>query len=84
MRHCKRLGFSLKQIAELVRLRHASRATCGKLHERLAELSVQLAVKQRELEEQQRTVKALLRACVGGRPIESCPALSRLAAPELS
>jgi MerR family mercuric resistance operon transcriptional regulator len=81
VRHCKHLGFSLKQIAELVRLRHKHRTSCGELHERLAELSVQLAAKQRELEMKQRTIQALLESCDGG-PIDSCTASAELAAPD--
>ena len=78
VRRCKGLGFSLKQVGELVHLRRGHRAACGKLHDHLVELRAHLAAKQRELETQQRAVTSLLASCNGARAIGECAALAQL------
>jgi DNA-binding transcriptional MerR regulator len=78
VRRCKSLGFSLKQVAVLVALRRAPRGSCARLHEQLADLTTQLDAKRRELEAQERAVRALQDACGGGGPLSECAALAQL------
>ncbi|HEY2509638.1 MAG TPA: MerR family transcriptional regulator [Polyangiaceae bacterium] len=75
---CKALGFSLKDIGVLVRLRRAPQGACDRLHERLASLHDELDAKRRTIECQLGEVSALLRSCVGGRPLQECQALVQL------
>jgi MerR family mercuric resistance operon transcriptional regulator len=78
VRGCKDLGFRLKEIAVLVRLRRAPRSPCSTLHEKLAELSAQLDVKWRQLEWQREAVRSLLDACEGGKLVAECDAFAQL------
>jgi DNA-binding transcriptional MerR regulator len=78
VRRCKALGFSLKDVAVLAQLRRLHRGTCAKLHDQLAALSAQLDTKRREIEAQQRAVRALLEACSGGKALAECGALAKL------
>ena len=78
VRACKELGFSLKEIGVLVRLRQAPRGSCTKLHERLVELSTQLDAKKKQLDWQRAAVRSLLGSCGGGKPLGECGAFARL------
>jgi len=75
---CKKLGFKLKEIAVLVHLRRAPPASCNKLHEKLAELSSQLDAKRKQIDWQRGTVRSLLAACRGGKPLGECEAFAQL------
>lgn len=75
---CKKLGFKLKEIAVLVHLRRAPRTSCTKLHDKLVELSAQLEAKRRQIEWQRGTVRSLLDACRGGKPLSECEAFAQL------
>jgi MerR family transcriptional regulator, copper efflux regulator len=75
---CKKLGFKLKEIAVLVHLRRAPRTSCTKLHDKLAELSAQLDAKRRQIDWQRGTVRSLLDACGGGKPLGECEAFAQL------
>ncbi len=77
VRHCKALGFSLKQVAVLVQLRRSRKGSCVKLHDRLAVLSSELDAKKQAIESQLRQVRALQAACCGG-PLDDCAALASL------
>jgi MerR family copper efflux transcriptional regulator len=82
VRACKELGFSLKEIALLVQLRRSPRSSCGKLHERLSELSSKLDGKWKRLASQRHAVRSLLAACDGGKPLVECAAFVLLAREE--
>jgi MerR family transcriptional regulator, copper efflux regulator len=78
VRRCKALGFSLREIADLVQLRRAPRSSCRQLHELLSKLSQHLDVKRQQLEVQLGSVRAMLRACDGAKPLGECEAFARL------
>jgi MerR family copper efflux transcriptional regulator len=78
VRHCKALGFSLKQVAVLVQLRRSRKGSCGRLHEQLATLAEELDVKKREIESQLREVRGLQDACSGSKALADCGALASL------
>ena len=72
------LGFTLKEIQELLSLRAAPRARCGDVRER-AEAKV------RDIDEKVRTLQAmrtaltkLVRECSGSGPVTKCPILEAL------
>lgn len=75
---CKALGFSLKDIGVLVRMRRAPQGACDRLHDRLSNLHDELDAKRRTVESQLGEVTALLRSCAGGRSLEECEALAQL------
>jgi DNA-binding transcriptional MerR regulator len=78
VRRCKVLGFSLKQIALLAQLHRAHRGSCRKLHELLAELASHLDAKRRQIENQEKAVRALLGSCDGDKPLDECEAFAKL------
>jgi MerR family copper efflux transcriptional regulator len=78
VRRCKVLGFSLKQIGVLVRMRRVRSGSCGALHAKLAELSEELDAKRRELDSMRHAVGSLLEACEGEMELGECGALARL------
>jgi DNA-binding transcriptional MerR regulator len=78
VRHCKGLGFSLKQVAVLVEMRRARKGSCVKLHAQLAALSSDLEAKKKAIEVQLKRVRALQEPCGGGKPLGDCDALASL------
>jgi MerR family copper efflux transcriptional regulator len=78
VRRCKELGFSLKEIAVLVKLRRSPRSSCTELHERLSELSAALDAKWKQLASQRDAVRSLLEACEGGKSLADCEAYVRI------
>ena len=78
VRRCKALGFRLKEIGVLVQLRRTPGVSCGRVHERLAELRAHLVTKQQQLEAQLASVQSLLGACPGGQTLGRCEAFARL------
>jgi MerR family mercuric resistance operon transcriptional regulator len=78
VRHCKSLGFRLKDIGSLVQLRRTQNVTCTRVHAHLSELHADLVTKRQQLEEQLSAVKGLLETCPGDQPLPDCEAFSRL------
>jgi DNA-binding transcriptional MerR regulator len=78
VRHCKALGFSLKQVAVLVQMRRSRKGSCVKLHDQLAALSSDLDAKKHAIESQLQQVRALKEACGAGKPLADCAALASL------
>ena len=79
----KSLGFTLADVAELLRLRARPGAPCGAVREKAR---VQLVVVEQKLEELRRlrdAVAALVGACEGDRAVERCSILEALARPKL-
>ena len=78
VRRCKELGFSLKEIAVLAKLRRSPRGSCTALHERLCDLSAALDAKWKQLASQREAVRSLLEACGGGKSLAECEAYARI------
>jgi DNA-binding transcriptional MerR regulator len=80
VRRCKDLGFRLRDIAVLAQLRRepASTRSCDRVHEELSRLSERLDIERREVEYRLVSVRSLLTACAGGRPLTECPAFASI------
>ncbi len=81
IKRAKELGFSLKEIKELLALRHNANATCADVRE-------QAEVKLRDIEEKIRDLGRMKEAlahltcqCQGIGPVSQCPILSALEPP---
>ena len=78
IRRAKELGFSLKEIMELLALRIDPEATCKDIRER-AEIKVtDIEEKVRTLQRMKKALGKLIAACSGGSPVRECPILEAL------
>lgn len=78
IKRAQELGFSLKEIGELLSLREVSGADAGPVR-RLAEAKVaEIDHKIRDLEAMKQSLTDLLCACDGRRSIASCPIIESL------
>ncbi len=71
----KELGFSLKEIAELLSLEGNPQATCGDVKQRAEEKITTIEARVRDLQKMKRSLVRLTAACSGGGSIEDCPIL---------
>jgi MerR family transcriptional regulator, copper efflux regulator len=82
IRRAKELGFSLKEIAELLSLRVAPSTTCADVRavarDKISDIETKLA----ELERMKAALERLARACRGKGPTSECPILDALDAKE--
>jgi len=75
IRHAKELGFTLREIRELLELRVEPDRKCGDVLE-LAEAKIaDIDERIRKLKKMRRALAALTRDCQRGRPTEECPIL---------
>ena len=78
IKRAKELGFSLKEIKELLALRLVSGSTCDQIKER-AETKIQdIENKIRSLQRMKRALKKLTAACSSNGPVSNCPILDAL------
>ncbi len=81
IRQAKALGFSLREIAELLSLKVEPGATCGMVRERVTRKIEEIDHKVRELRRMRAALQRLARACEGGEgPTGDCPILDALGA----
>ena len=78
IRRAKDLGFTLKEIRELLNLRLNSEATCGDVKENARAKITDIEEKIRVLQRMKRALVKLTTACDGQGPVESCPILGAL------
>ena len=78
IKNAQALGFTLREIAELLALRVASTARCGEVQEKARAKLVQVESKIDDLQALARALKSLIRACSVGRPTGHCPILMSL------
>jgi Hg(II)-responsive transcriptional regulator len=78
IRHAQALGFSLKEIQELLALRVQDPAACPHVEESAREKLRLIRKRVRELERMQRTLERLVRSCRARRPTDECPVLAAL------
>jgi DNA-binding transcriptional MerR regulator len=72
------LGFTLREIAELLALRVAATARCGEVQEKAQAKLVQVQSKVRDLQALARGLTSLIRTCRIGQPTGHCPILMSL------
>ncbi|MGH9401155.1 MAG: heavy metal-responsive transcriptional regulator [Terriglobia bacterium] len=78
IKRAKELGFSLKEIKELMALRIAPGATCAQVKER-AEVKIEdIEEKIRSLQRMKRALQKLMSACGGEVSVSECPVLDAL------
>ncbi len=78
IKHAKELGFSLKEIAELLSLKLNPRSTCAHVKKR-AETKIQgIELKIASLQRMRRVLLKLATACPGSGPTSDCPILEAL------
>jgi MerR family copper efflux transcriptional regulator len=83
IRRAQTLGFSLKEIAELLALRVDPTMSCHDVRERAAHKLADVDAKIRALENMRGALERLIAACSGQGPVSACPILDALTTPEL-
>jgi len=78
IKNAQALGFTLREIAELLALRVASPARCSEVQKKARAKLVQVASKIDDLQALARALKSLIRACSVGKPTGHCPILMSL------
>lgn len=78
IRRAKELGFSLKEIAELMALRLEPGATCGDVRQRATEKLAEIEAKIRDLRRMKKALEELTVACKGRGPLKGCSILETL------
>ncbi len=79
VKRAQELGFSLKEIKELLALRINSRGTRAQVRERAEAKITDIEEKIRSLRAMKKTLAGLTAACCGGRgPVSDCPILEAL------
>ncbi len=71
----KDLGFSLKEVAELLALEGNPKATCGDVKQRAEDKITTIEARVRDLQKMKRSLVRLTTACSGGGAIAYCPIL---------
>lgn len=79
IRHAKELGFTLKEIRELLSLRVDRKANCSAVEERAQAKLTDIEQRIRSLQRMRRTLRKLVEACDGQKPTSECPILESLA-----
>lgn len=82
IKHAQELGFSLKEIQELLSLRAAPRTRCAAVRQRAQAKINDIEEKIRALHAMKKALAKLVAECVGRAPITACPILESLDAEE--
>lgn len=72
------LGFTLREIAELLNLRVSSKSQCGDVLPKAKAKLAQVEAKIQNLQALARTLRSLMRSCRVGQPTDPCPILKCL------
>jgi|Deesub1362A_J573_1020465.scaffolds.fasta_scaffold00034_135 MerR family mercuric resistance operon transcriptional regulator len=78
IRHAKELGFSLREVAELLALRLEPTTPCAQVKRRVQEKLQDIQRRMQALQRIEKTLEELLGACREGAPITQCPILEAL------
>ncbi len=78
IKRAQQLGFSLKEIQELLSLRASPRSRCAAVRRRSQAKLADIDEKIRTLEAMRGALSKLVRACSGHGPISDCPILDSL------
>lgn len=78
IKRCQTLGFSLKEIEEILELRITPESTCVEMKSRVTEKLTDVDRKIHELVHIRDALSRLLKKCTGKGPIGSCPILEEL------
>lgn len=78
IKRAKELGFSLKEITELLSLRVDPATTCGEVKQRAEAKIADINAKLRDLQQMKEALTTLVAACSGSGPTSQCPILDAL------
>ena len=78
IKRCQTLGFSLKEIEEILELRVTSESTCADMKSRVTEKLTDVDKKIDELARIRDALSRLQKKCTGKGPIGNCPILEEL------
>ena len=78
IRRAQELGFSLKEIRELLALRVSPRTTSAEIRKRAEAKIADIDGKIRSLESMNKTLRKLTKSCTGCGPASECPILESL------
>jgi len=78
IKNAQALGFTLREIADLLNLRVSSAARCGDVQRRAQAKLAKVDAKLKDLESMARVLKDLIKSCRGGQPTDRCPILKSL------
>lgn len=78
VRRAKELGFTLKEIKELLSLRASPRSRCADVRQRAEAKIEDMQQKIRDLQKMKKALKQLAAACDGRGPVTECPILEAL------
>jgi MerR family copper efflux transcriptional regulator len=75
IKYAKRLGFSLREINELLSLRIDPKTTCSAVKQYTDKKIEEIVVQIESLEDMKRTLAQLSSSCTGKGPVRDCPIL---------
>ena len=78
IRNAQALGFTLREIADLLSLRVSSTARCGDVQRKAQAKLVQVEAKMRDLRALDYALQGLIHACKAGQPTDRCPILKSM------
>lgn len=78
IKRSKELGFSLKEIAELIELRFDPDATCAEVKEQAQHKLIDIEARIRDLNKMKKMLQKLTTACKGNGSLEGCSILEAL------
>ena len=78
IKNAQALGFTLREIDELLNLRVSSRARCGDVQRKAKEKLQCVEAKAQDLRALARALERLIQTCRAGQPTDHCPILKSL------
>ncbi len=78
IKNAQALGFTLREVNELLNLRIRSSAQCGDVQRKAQEKLAQVERKVQDLQALARSLRSLIWACQDGQPTDHCPILQCL------
>jgi MerR family transcriptional regulator, copper efflux regulator len=78
IQRAKQLGFSLKEIRDLLELRIGHDATCAEVRQRAYSKVTDIEERIRDLQRMRKALRSLAESCQGSGPVSDCPILDHL------
>ncbi len=75
IKHAKTLGFSLKEIKDLLSLKHDPKTPCSEVRKRAESKIEDINGKIRTLQKMKKALSKLTKSCTGSGPAKECPIL---------
>ncbi|MEG3190958.1 MerR family DNA-binding protein [Lysobacter sp. D1-1-M9] len=78
IQRAKRLGFSLKEVRELLDLRVSPEVTCADVRSHATAKVADIEERIRDLQRMRKALRSLVETCQGSGPVSDCPILDHL------